>query len=315
MAAVRSALTLPRGRSLASLLVALALTCAAAPAAEAKPILGIAEQQAGAYGTALFQDLGVRHARLNLAWDVFEYDWQVAQLDAWMAATQAAGVKPLVIFSQSRVKERTRRIPTPAQFGAVVDRLRERYPWLNEFATWNEANYEGQPTARNPQKVAALYRTLRRHCTGCTIAAAALLDNAQLIPYATGLRRAIRRLGLPDPKLWALHNYIDVNNLRDRSTQALLKSVQGRVWITETGGVVRATSRNAKKFKQGPARAAKVLKYILGPLVKRNPRITRIYVYCFNGEAPPASWDSGLIAPDGSPRPAYTVLKKALASG
>ncbi|CAB4921069.1 unannotated protein [freshwater metagenome] len=310
MAAVLAATSPIRARGIAGILASAVLAlCANAPAADAKPIVGIAEQQAAAFTNPLFTPLGVRYARLNLAWDAMRYGWQLAELDAWMTTTHAAGIEPLVIFSQSRVKGRSRILPTPRQYGVVIDQLLARYPWVREFATWNEANHSGQPTAKSPARVAAYYETLRRHCAGCRIAAASLLDDPQLVAWARRLRSAIHRRGLPDPKLWALHNYIDVNNLRDTSTRAFLRGVQGTVWLTETGGIVRATSPRARRFKQGPQRAATVLKYILGPMATRNPRITRIYVYNFFGAAAPATWDSGLVTPAGNVRPSYRVVK------
>ncbi len=240
---------------------------------EGKTLVGIADQTADTFSDPLFAGLGVRHARLNLAWDALQYDWQLAELDAWMARANAAGVQPLVIFSQSRVKGRTRILPTPAEYGAVVDQLRARYPFLKEFAAWNEMNYPGQPTFKKPKRVAQYYKVLRAKCPGCTILPGSLLDNPNLVPWTLQLRKEIRKLRQPDPKIWGLHNYSDVNRLRDTSTKKLLKAVKGQVWLTETGGVVAATSPTASRYPQGAAYAGRVTAYILGTLVKKNPRI------------------------------------------
>ena len=86
-----------------------------------------------------------------------------------MAQAHAAGVQPLVIFSQSRVQGRTRMLPTSAQFGKVVDQLRARYPFVNEFAAWNEVNHAGQPTYTNPAAVAQYYKVLRTKCPTCKV--------------------------------------------------------------------------------------------------------------------------------------------------
>ena len=295
-------------------LVSLAVVLGA-PASAGAVTVGIADQSSGTFSDPLFQRLAIKHARLNLAWDALDYDWQVAELDDWMAKANAAGVTPLVIFSQSRVQGRTRILPKPAQLGAVVTKLRARYPFVKEFAAWNEMNYPGQPTFRKPQVVAKYYKAIRANCPGCTVLPGSLLDNPNVIPWAKRLLKQIKRLGQPAPTVWGLHNYSDVNRLRDTSTRKLLKAVKGKFWLTETGGVVRATSPTASKFPQGADYAGKVTNYIFGTMVKRNPRIERVYVYEWKAPTGPVSWDSGLVSPDDKPRPAYDVIKQVQSIG
>ncbi len=301
-----------------ALLLALACTSVGllAPTAQAAvTTVGIADQQADTFSDPLFAPLGVKHARLNLAWDAMDYDWQLAGLDDWMSKANAAGVTPLVIFSQSRVQGRTRLLPTSAQFGKVVDALRARYPFVREFAAWNEANHAGQPSYSRPGAVAEYYRILRTKCPSCTVLPASLLDNPNLVPWTLKLRKAIIRSGQPEPRLWGLHNYSDVNRLKDTSTRRLLGAVKGKVWLTETGGVVEATSPTASKFPQGAAYAGRVAKYILGPLIAANPRVERAYFYNWKPGGTSFSWDSGLVGADGAPRAAYQVIKGAAKGG
>ena len=59
---------------------------------------------------------------------------------------------------------------------------------------------------------------------------------------------------------------------------------------------------------QSAAAAAQDEQYLLS-LSKRYHRIARIYHYEWQGNGS-AGWDSGLIAPNGRTRPAYTVLLK-----
>ncbi len=222
-------------------------SAALAPAAQARPAssaalvtttVGVADQSGATFSDPLFSALGVHNARLNLAWDAMDYDWQLAELDNWMARAHAAGVQPLVIFSQSRVPGKTRLLPTSAQFSKVVDALRARYPFVTDFAAWNEANHAGQPSFKRPAAVAQFYKILRTKCPTCNVLPASLLDNPNLVPWTLKLRKAILKLGQPEPRIWGLHNYSDVNRLKDTSTRALLAAVKGKVWITESGGVV-----------------------------------------------------------------------------
>lgn len=311
-----AAATLARMNRLALLLaVVCASALALAPSAPAKTIVGIADQTGGTFSEPLFGELGVKHARLNLAWDALNYDWQVAELDDWMARARSAGVEPLVIFSQSRVKGRTRILPTPAQYGKVVDQLRARYPFVKEYAGWNEMNYPGQPTFKKPARVAQYYKLLRAKCKGCRILPGSLLDNPNLVSWTQTLRKEIKKLKQPEPKIWGLHNYSDVNRLKDTSTKSLLKAVKGKVWLTETGGVVAATSPTASTYPQGDEYAAKVTTYILGTLVKKNPRVERTYLYEWKAPTGDVSWDSGLVSPTDLKRPAYDVVKTYLQTG
>ena len=93
----------------------------------------------------------------------------------------------------------------------------------------------------------------------------------------------------------------------------MLKTVPGEVWLTETGGI---TTFVASGFKTSSSRAASATKYMF-QLADRfdskrsgyKSKITRIYVYRWWGE-PSGTFDSGLVNPDGSPRPAFTQFAK-----
>src|SRR5213075_321225 len=61
-------------------------------------VLGIADQKAEFLTDPAFLGLGLRHARIAVAWDALKSDWQRAELETWMSAAQAAGVQPLVTF-------------------------------------------------------------------------------------------------------------------------------------------------------------------------------------------------------------------------
>ena len=115
------------------------------------------------------------------------------------------------------------------------------------------------------------------------------------------------------PKLWGLHNYGDVNRRRTTYTRKMLRSVPGEVWLTETGGIVKLLP----SFKRSPSRAKARTKGMF-KLVNRydtrrrgmRSKITRLFVYTFYGEDSKARFDAGLVNPDGTPRPAFSIFKK-----
>ena len=62
----------------------------------------------------------IKLARRSVAWDTMQYDWQIADVDAWMAAARAAGVTPLITFARSRIDAKRHQVPTAAQIARGV---------------------------------------------------------------------------------------------------------------------------------------------------------------------------------------------------
>jgi hypothetical protein len=124
--------------------------------------------------------------------------------------------------------------------------------------------------------------------------------------------RALPQGGQVKPRIYALHNYLDVNRLRSRGTRRLLKAIprSATVWVAETGGVVARTHfRKKADFPENPTRAGKVTTYAL-ELARKHPQITRVYLYHWNIHKYDASWDSGLIDQQGVARPGFDALAR-----
>lgn len=306
-----------------SLLLALAALCAVAPGAvaKAKPkpkpptiarpalVVGMADQKPVMFSDPRFTALGVRHARLAVAWDALRYDWQVKELDAWLLSARYTGVVPLVTFSQSRIAGRTRIAPTAAELLGQFNAFRARYPWVTEFSAWNEANYCGQPTCKKPELVARYWKALTKVCPTCKVLGADLLDLPSMPDWVVKFRRSV----LPvQPAYWGLHNYVTANRFLTTSIQQLLALSGGEVWLTETGGLVARRNRSTVKLPQGIAHAAQVTSFILRTAPQLSPRITRAYLYQWNQATGFDSWDSGFIGPDGTVRPSLDVLRAFL---
>ena len=130
--------------------------------------------------------------------------------------------------------------------------FRARYPFVTEFITWNEGNHHSQPTARRPGLAARYHDVASRACPRCTILAADLLDDDTVPAWVKAFRRHAR----VEPRVWGLHNYIDANRFRTRGTRAMLRAVRGKIWFTETGGLVwrrgGPRSTRARRTPRGP---------------------------------------------------------------
>jgi hypothetical protein len=291
---------------LVTTLVVLLAALATAPAAGALTI-GIADQKPDMFTDPRFLASDLHYARRAVPWDALTSPTQTAQLDAWLAGARAAHVNPLLSFTHSSTNRR--QLPSPERLLYEFRRFRARYPWVTDYASWNEANHCGEPTCHRPELVAAYWRKLRIACPKCRILAAEVLD----MPNMTSWVKAFRRAARVEPRYWGIHNYIDANRLRTIGTRRLLKAVKGQIWFTETGGIVSRTNRRKVTFPESAEHAAKATRFLFDELIPLSRRITRVYLYHWNSEPGPKTWDSGLIGPTGKPRPAYRVLQRVLA--
>ena len=282
-----------------ALLVALgALT--AGPAQADAFTLGIGDQSTRMIEDPRFQALGVRHTRIVVPYNVMTdretYDRYAYILEA--LGTQ--DIEVLVAFNH-RADSRTF-LPSVAAYKRNFKKFRKRFPWVTQYSPWNEANHWSQPTSRRPDRAAAYYNVVRANCRGCRIVAADVLDQPGFEAWIKAFRRKAKA-----PKIWGLHNYADVNRLKDTTVPRMRRATGGgTVWLTETGGIVRL----AMWWPYDERRAARATKHVLR-LAKRR-RIARVYLYRWSGEPLGSRWDSGLIAYDGRPRPALNVVERHL---
>jgi hypothetical protein len=266
------------------------------------------------FGDQRFVDLGIRHARVQVPWDVMNEPQQLAELDQWLAAADRAGVQPLISFGHSRVDRRS--LPSPSRYKFEFRRFRARYPWVTTYAAWNEANHCGEPTCHRARLVGAYWKSLKRECPSCTILAAELLDMPNMVSWVRQFRRYV---GV-EPETWGLHNYVDANRFRTDGTRRLLRAVKGGVWLTEVGGLVYRRNRpktgaNQVRLRESPAHAAKATEWLVEKLLPISTRLQRVYFYHWNASTLQDSWDSALITPGGRGRPALRILQDHVVAG
>jgi PKD repeat protein len=270
------------------------------------PAIGISDNQAATFDDPDFQVLKLRYARLVSPWNAIFTE--PGRLDAWLQGARAHGIRPLVSFEHTRgmtCPGKHCRGPSVAQFRRAWRAFHARYPWVRDLSPWNEVNSATQPTGKRPDLAAAYYNVVRASCRGCTIIAADLLDASNIRRYtAAFLAKAKGK-----PHLWGLHNYTDTNRFRSRGTNALLQTVRGTVWLTETGGVVRfVTQRGVVALPKSESRAKKAIDYMFRLAEANATRIKRIYVYQWKVNNSFDRFDAGIVRPNGTRRPSYNVL-------
>jgi hypothetical protein len=295
-------------RAIKASAVVVVCVCALAMAARADARwgfeLGIGEQGLAMFSDPRFAALGLEHLRLVAPYDVACRPGPAQHyVDTWLAAARGAGARPLVAFGSSW---RRWDLPSYRTYLRCMRAFHKRYPWVRDFNPWNEANHGSQPTYRHPRRAAGFYNALRRVCPRCNVAAGDVLDWWNLRRWLLEYRRHLRGR----PRLWSMHNYYDVNLFnpwRLSGTRRMLRLTRGRLWISETAGIVYYV-RNGRL---GERHAAAATRWMLS-LPRHSRRIRRVYAYQWQAECDPEVWDSAWFRPDGAARPAYRAVVAAL---
>ncbi|HEX6712662.1 MAG TPA: glycosyl hydrolase [Thermoleophilaceae bacterium] len=290
-----------RMRAVAACAAAVA-ACAFASAPALALEVGVADQEPASFADPHLRGLGLKDARLIVPWDAATSEPDAVQ--AWLDATQAAGMAPHIAFEHllhQKCPARTCTAPSRSQYRAAVRAFIARFPQVRTYTTWNEANHQSQPTADAPVAVAGYYDELRAACPSCTLVAADVIDSGS---YTTWLRR-FRSAAGGRPSLWGLHNYTDVTYGTTSGTDTALAQMPGDVWVEETGGiVVRRDGRGRELLRYDESRAAAAIDNAFAIAATR-PRIRRMYVYQWRARVNDY-FDAGLVRPDGSLRPSYS---------
>jgi hypothetical protein len=302
--------------------IAALLAALAVPASAGAYTLGVSDQQASTFTSPLFAPLKFKVARYIAPYDVMESPQDKANWDAWYTAATAAHQKILISFEHShRSNSRALKAPSVAAYTSELKKFKKAYPKVKDISPWNEVNrchalrdgsVQGQPTkicslTTGPKLTAQYYGAARKVFKGSTFTIVGLdiLDEQNVnktIKYLTSFLRHAS----PDPKVIGFHNYSDTNRFSTTRTKRVLQTFRGKVWLTETGGIVKLGT----SFPLNTSRAAKALGCMFS-LAKSNSRIAALFVYQYNSPPNPttAFFDAGLINPDGSKRPGYDVVK------
>ena len=271
------------------------------------PLVGLSDNRPETLTDPRFRDTGIKRVRKTVAFDEVEAGGEpLERLDAWFANAKKTGVEPLVSFYRSAKDKRL--LPTVDQFRGHFRRFRERYPQVRLFSTWNEANFAAaQPTGRDPARTARFYRVAREECAGkCTVLTADFRADGGP-ESARWLAEFKRGIG-PGPHIWGLVSYPDVNRRTDVRTRAFLGETKGDVWVVEVGAI----HFFGKGIRPSIPRQTNVMRYLVDDYPRVSPRLKRMYVYHWQASPTDRLFDSGLIAADGVPRPAYTVFTSAI---
>jgi hypothetical protein len=290
------------------------LVMLAVPATGHAYTLGVSDQQASTFTNPLFAPLKFKTARYITPYDVMDSPGDLAAARAWIAAADAANQRILVSFERSHRSGQQRKLPTNAAYKAEITKFHQAFPTVKEIGVWNEVNrcqksgrVAGQPTCGKEQRLAQYFKSVRSVFTapGTKIVALDVLDQQDVSKAITTIRK-FRRFAGSKATILGFHNYTDTNRFSTTRTRRVLAAWRGKVWLTETGGLVKLGT----SFPPSQSRAAKALGCMF-TLAKTNSRIQRLYVYQFNPAFSASDdFDAGLINRNGTKRPGYAVVQK-----
>lgn len=285
--------------------------------------IGIGDQNAEMFSSPLYQALQLRLTRYFIEWNAIDEPDEIARADRFVDAARLAGVKVLMHITTDDISAAPRSpLPSVRAYRRKVNALIKRYrpQGVRDWGAWNEANHRSQPTQKKPRRAARFFMQMRSLCKGCTIVALDVLDQAGVERYIDKWFAALGSTNARRAGIIGIHNYSEVNRkLRKGSrkypgTKRIIDAARAhnpaaKFWYTETGGHV-------KLFRTCDSdRAADRTVYMFSLAKRFRKFIRRLYTYNWTPTATcddATRFDAGIVNPDGSPRPAYHVIKSRL---
>ena len=286
-------------------LSALALT--AAPAAGARVLVGVSDDSPAMFSQPSFTSVHVAIARYIVDWNaaVMRDHTALGDARAWVRAAQKAHVQPMISF-EADPGSAGNHVPSISAYTVAIKAFIHDFPSVTVYTPWNEPDFIYRSLASNPGLAAGYFNVMARWCHHCTIVAGDVYR-----PASQGLASWVRAYAAHlhnDPVAWALHPYNDIRTHTTSQLQAFESVTHGQIWFDEIGGV--ETRGHWPYPNQSPYGANNDERFLFS-LPKRFSRVARIYHYQWQAVAG-VSWDSGLIGPQGKPRPAYWTFDSAV---
>ncbi|MBJ7328775.1 MAG: hypothetical protein JHC95_02690 [Solirubrobacteraceae bacterium] len=274
--------------------------------------VGVSDNKPSTFYDPRLKQIGIRTARVILPWNAISRDPKTVA--DWLNHAKVAGIQPLVAFDRTRGNNCPARpcyLPTVKQYKREFTKFHKKYKWVKYVSPWNESNHPGQPTAKNPSRVADYHHAILEVCRKCKVVAGDPLDTQGVGGWMKSYEKRLRIKHHRKVSIWGLHNYISANYFSTAGTREALRATKADVWLTETGGIVQMLTYDETRLNYDEARAARALAFALDLMSKYPCRVKRIYVYNWQA-APKDRFDTGVINPDGRARPAFDVLSGAL---
>lgn len=282
-----------------------------------------------------FKALGAGWVRLVVPWDQELHPHPY--VTNWLAKARTQKRKVFIVFGITCQKAHcaTRDyIGTTSQYERGVKLFVQRHPWIKYYSAFNEPN-EGSSRIRSDleeytKRFIYVAKLCLHRCTniGGEVAVGERVPRGGR-DEATGWgRRFMAELirqkgGRYAPKVWGLHNYVDVNRKQVTWTKKWMRAFKGTIWFTETGAVMsrpggkRGTKDSPRSYSYPCIGTQKCqndhMNYLLKTMRNRLPqgrkRVQKIFIYQLFGNNSSKLFDAGLLNGHLQPRLVYQTLR------
>jgi hypothetical protein len=310
-------------------LLALIVLLPTSPAAARSSIrVGVADQSPAMFSNPAFQQLKIKRTRYFVRSDVMQNAAELAKATAFVTAARAAGVSTLIHVSTTDLRSKRGPVVSTTTYrrnaGKIVAYFRKL--GVKDFGAWNEVNHASQETWNRIGNAVSYYKSMytavKRRCTSCAVVGLDVLDQAGVDRYIRSFYAGLSPTWRTRLTTVGIHDYSDVNRNRSTGTAKIINTVRRynrrtKFWFTEVG----ALASFGRSFPYSESRQAKRIKNVFSIASRFRTRgVQRVYEYNFfgieNGTACGSRclFDAGLVDPDGTPRPVFSVFKAKLAS-
>jgi hypothetical protein len=317
-----------RTKLLLTLLALLVLVPAAPAAARSSIRVGVADQSPAMFGSPAFQQLKIKRTRYFVRSDVMQNAGELARATTFVTAARAAGVSTLIHVSTTDLRSKRGPVVSTTTYRRNAGRIVAYFRKLGvkEFGAWNEVNHASQETWNRIGNAVSycksMYTAVKSRCKSCAVVGLDVLDQAGVDRYIKSFYARLSSTWRKRLTIVGIHDYSDVNRNRSSGTKKIIDTVrrynrQSKFWFTEVG----ALASFGASFHYSESRQASRVKNVFSIASQFRTRgVQRVYEYNFFGIENSTAcgahclFDAGLVDPDGTPRPVFSVFKQKLAS-
>jgi hypothetical protein len=287
--------------------VALLVLIMAAPATARSSVrVGLADQSPAMFDSPSFKQLKIKRTRYFVPSDVMQDSAERAKARAFVQAARRNGVSTLLHISTTDLRSKRGPVVSTSKYRRDVGRFVAYFRKLG---------------VRDFGAFKSMYSAVRSRCPTCNVVGLDMLDQAGSDRYIRSFYARLSRTWRTRLKVVGIHNYSDVNRNRSTGTAKIINTVRRynkrtKFWFTETG----ALASFGRSFPYNEARQASRMRNMFTYASRYRSRgVERVYSYNFfgienGGCGTTCRFDAGLVDPDGTPRPVFSVFKSKIAA-
>ena len=317
-----------RSTILLILVAVLALSLPSSAAARSSIRVGLGDQSPATFDSPYFQQLKIKRTRYFVPSDVMQDAAERARAVAFVEAARSHGISTLLHLSTTDLRSKRGPLVSTTAYRRNAARFVAYFRKLGvrEFGAWNEVNHKTQETWNHIGNTASyfksMYREVKKRCRSCTVVGLDVLDQAGVDRYIRSFYGRLSPTWRKRLTIVGIHNYSDVNRNRSTGTAKIINTVRrynrrAKFWFTETGAIASFGG----SFPYSESRQAARMKNMFTFASRYRTRgVQRVYSYNWSGIENGTAcgrgcrFDAGLVDPDGTPRPVFSVFKQKLAS-